>query len=503
MKIYLTGHTCRYAAEQMLLTLFPGEHPEYPEGEPAGDRAELSYFEGEKRGTAVCRLVRGGGVFRGRAAFEHSRMTDALSRARLIQRAVALSFYRAARASGVEKPVWGALTGIRPGKLMANLLQAGLSDRAALSKFMRDYDADASRAKLCLRTARAELKTAATLSPRDICLYIGIPFCPTRCAYCSFVSLSVEKSMGLIPEYLSALDREIEETAAVVKELGLRPVAVYMGGGTPTTLSAGQLDALCAKLESAFDFSSVREYTAEAGRPDTITREKLEAFKRHGVTRVSVNPQTMDDRVLAAIGRNHTAADVLTALRAVRETGGFLVNMDLIAGLPTDTPEGFEKTLETVLSLAPENVTVHTLALKKGSRIMREDTPLPSSAAVGKMITAADEALLKAGYLPYYLYRQKYMSGGFENVGWQRGGTEGLYNICIMEELCSVVALGGGGSTKLCLDCGRIERLFDPKYPAEYIEHIEKVLADKRKIVQLLAEPAGSASLQEDSFNAL
>ena len=503
MKMYLNGHDCRYAAEQMLLTLFPGEHPEYPEGKPSGDRAELSYFEGKKRGTAVCRLVREGRSFRGRAAFEHSRAPDALSRARLMQRVVALSFYRAARASGVEKPVWGALTGIRPGKLMSKLLQEGLSDRAALSKFTHDYDADTSRAKLCLHTAHAGLETEAALEPRDICLYIGIPFCPTRCAYCSFVSLSVEKSMKRIPEYLAALDREIDETAAVVKKLGLRPIAVYMGGGTPTTLSPSQLDRLCAKLENTFDFSSVREYTVEAGRPDTITHEKLEALKRHGVTRVSVNPQTMDDRVLAAIGRKHTAADVLTALRAVRETGGFLVNMDLIAGLPADTPEGFQKTLKTVLLLAPENVTVHTLALKKGSGIMREDTPLPPPGDVGEMITAADEALFQAGYLPYYLYRQKYMSGGFENVGWQKDGTESLYNICIMEELCSIIALGGGGSTKLCMGNGRIERLFDPKYPAEYIGNIEKVLADKRKIVQLLTEPAGPASLQEDHIHAL
>lgn len=503
MKIYLFGHDCRYAAEQMLLTLFPGERPEYPDGTPEGDRAELSYFEGTARATAVCRFVRGGDVFVGRAAADRAKMTDDLSRARLLQRIVALSFYRAALNAGIKKPVWGALTGIRPGKLMSRLLQEGLSDRAALSKFVRDYDADPSRAKLCLYTAHAGLDCEKSLAPKDICLYIGIPFCPTRCAYCSFVSISVEKSMKRIPEYLAALDREIEETAAVIKELKLRPVAVYMGGGTPTTLSAPQLDALCTKLEETFDFSAVREYTVEAGRPDTITREKLAALKSHGVTRVSVNPQTMDDRVLAAIGRKHTAADVLEALDAVRQAGGFLINMDLIAGLPADTPEGFQKTLETVLSLDPENVTVHTLALKKGSGIMREDTPLPPPEAVGEMITAADEALFSAGFLPYYLYRQKYMSGGFENVGWQKGGTESLYNICIMEELCSIVALGGGGSTKLCMGAGRIERLFDPKYPVEYIESIEKVLADKHKITQLLARPQGPAGLQEDRYHAL
>jgi oxygen-independent coproporphyrinogen-3 oxidase len=498
MKLYLSGHDCRYAAEQMLLTLFPGERPEYPDGAPEGERAELTLFEGEKRLTAVCRLVRGGKTFLGRAVVSKSEMTDALVRARLTQRAVSLSFYRAALASGVEKPVWGSLTGIRPGKLMSRLLEQGLSDRAALTEFVRLYDADPSRAELCLHTAHAALAAERSLAPQDVCLYVGIPFCPTRCAYCSFVSISVQKSMKRIPEYLAALDREIDATAETVKALSLRPVALYMGGGTPTTLSAAQLDTLCGKLETAFDLSSLREYTVEAGRPDTITREKLEALKRHGVTRVSVNPQTMDDSVLEAIGRKHTAQDVLNALAAVRQTGGFSVNMDLIAGLPADTPERFDSTLRTVLSLSPENVTVHTLALKKGSGIMRGETPVPDAAAVGEMIAAANAALFACEYRPYYLYRQKYMSGGFENVGWQKGGTESFYNICIMEELCSIFALGGGASTKLCMGNGRIERLFDPKYPDEYIDGIAKIVSDKEKIVQLLSRPANREGPQED-----
>ena len=502
MKMYLTGHDCRYAAEQMLLTLFPGERPEYPEGAPEGDRAELAYFEGAKRDTAVCRLVRGGKTFSGRSSVSRAEMTDELTRARATQRAVSLSFYRAALASGVEKPVWGSLTGIRPGKLMSRLLEQGLSDRAAVTEFVRLYSADRSRAELCLHTAHAGIAAERSLAPRDVCLYVGIPFCPTRCAYCSFVSISVQKSMKRIPDFLAALDREIDATAAAVQELGLRPVALYMGGGTPTTLSAQQLDALCAKLENSFDLSALREYTVEAGRPDTITPEKLDALKRHGVTRVSVNPQTMDDRVLEAIGRKHTAADVLTALDAVRQTGGFAVNMDLIAGLPADSPARFDKTLETVLALAPENITVHTLALKKGSGIMREDTPLPDAKAVGEMIAAANAALFESGYRPYYLYRQKYMSGGFENVGWQKGGTESLYNICIMEELCSILALGVGGSTKLCTGGGRIERVFDPKYPDEYIANIGKIIADKDKIVQLLA-PSTGVGLQEDNTHGL
>jgi len=488
MKLYLFGHDYKYAVEQILLTLFPEERPEYVSEAPSGDRAELYLYESGLRPTALCRLFIGGCEYRGRAGVDAGRITDELSRSKYLQRIIKLSFYRAALRSGKEKPVWGALTGIRPGKLLSKLLEDGMSDRAALYSFMRDNDVSRERALLCLHTAHAGLDCARSLLPGDICLYVGIPFCPTRCSYCSFVSQSVQKSMKLIPTYLEVLYREIEATAEVVKSLNLRPISVYMGGGTPTTLSAAQLDILCQKLESSFDLSALREYTVEAGRPDTITADKLEALKRHGVTRVSVNPQTMDDKVLEAIGRKHTARDVLDALDLVSSVGGLQVNMDLIAGLPLDTPETFAYTLDTVLRLNPENITVHTLALKKGSEIMLGNTQRPEPEAVGKMLDFANAALFSAGYVPYYLYRQKYMSGGFENVGWQRAHTENIYNICIMEELCSIFSVGGGASTKLCLGSGRIERIFDPKYPTEYIQSIEKLISDKKRIPELMAQ---------------
>ncbi|PKM72358.1 MAG: coproporphyrinogen dehydrogenase HemZ [Firmicutes bacterium HGW-Firmicutes-16] len=479
MKLYLFNHDYRYAVEQILLTLFPDERPEYPQEEPTGDRAELYLFTASSRHTAVCRLYLNGKEFRGRANVSSSQITDEISKSKYLQRIIKLSFYRAALISGKSKPVWGALTGIRPGKLLSNLLESGLSDKAALSKYIHDNDVSPERALLCLHTAHAGMDCAKSLDKNDICIYLGIPFCPTRCSYCSFVSQSVQKSMKLIPDFLTALYREIDATAEVINKLGLRPVSVYMGGGTPTTLSALQLDELCSRLETTFDFSAIREYTVEAGRPDTITREKLEALKRHGVTRVSVNPQTMDNAVLAAIGRKHTAQDILDALKIVSEVGGFAVNMDLIAGLPLDTPPGFKNTLDKVLALHPENITVHTLSLKKGSRITLGDTTRPSAEDVGKMIDYANSALFSAEYEPYYLYRQKYMSGGFENIGWQRSHTENIYNICIMEELCSIISMGGGASTKLCLGKGRIERIFNPKYPAEYIESINKIVDAK------------------------
>ena len=483
MRLYFSGHDCRYAAEQSLLMLFPGEKPEYPEGSPSGERCELRVSRGAKYTVCTALLVRSGAAFRGRAQAENPDPADEYALRGCENRLVKLAFYRAALASGLPKPEWGSLSGVRPAKLMDAYLREGLSPRAAKGRFMREYFVSGSRAQLCLDAALAAQEAARSLDERDVCLYVGIPFCPTRCAYCSFVSQSVEKSMKLMEPFLDALLLDIRATAAETRRAGLRPVALYMGGGTPTTLSAAQLDRLCAALEREFDLSALREYTVEAGRPDTITAEKLRVLRAHGVGRVSVNPQTMSDSVLEAIGRCHTAQDIVDALALVRECGGFEVNMDLIAGLPTDTAGGFSRTLDAVLSLAPENVTVHTLSLKRGSGLTLAGRPLPEAGEVRAMLDEAMERLAGSGYAPYYLYRQKNTAGGFENVGWTKPGSENLYNICIMEELCSILAMGAGGSTKLVADGGkRIKRFIAPKYPQEYINAAPGFAAGKERI---------------------
>ncbi len=483
MRLYFSGHDCRYAAEQSLLMLFPGEKPEYPEGSPSGERCELRVSRGAKYTVCTALLVRSGAAFRGRAQAENPDPADEYALRGCENRLVKLAFYRAALASGLPKPEWGSLSGVRPAKLVDAYLREGLSPRAAKGRFMREYFVSGSRAQLCLDAALAAQEAARSLDERDVCLYVGIPFCPTRCAYCSFVSQSVEKSMKLMEPFLDALLLDIRATAAETRLAGLRPVALYMGGGTPTTLSAAQLDRLCAALEREFDLSALREYTVEAGRPDTITAEKLRVLRAHGVGRVSVNPQTMSDSVLEAIGRRHTAQDIVDALALVRECGGFEVNMDLIAGLPTDTAGGFSRTLDAVLSLAPENVTVHTLSLKRGSGLTLAGRPLPEAGEVRAMLDEAMERLAGSGYAPYYLYRQKNMAGGFENVGWTKPGSENLYNICIMEELCSILAMGAGGSTKLVADGGkRIKRFIAPKYPQEYINAAPGFAAGKERI---------------------
>ena len=489
MKIYLKGHDYKYALEQMLLTMFPSERPEYPQRPEPGDWMTVSLSKGPVYTTAFCTLSLGDSRYRGSARIKTELLQGELITDRYCQRLIKNSIYRAALASGLKRPPWGALTGVRPGKLLCALMSSGLSEEEAVKKFIRDYDVTPERAELCLQTARVTLRETAALEEKDICLYVGIPFCPTRCSYCSFVSQSVEKSMKLIAPFLEALLTEVRETAAVINSLGLRVVSVYMGGGTPTTLSAAQLDTLLAALEREFDLSHIREYTVEAGRPDTITEDKLTVLKKHGVDRVSVNPQSMSDSVLEAIGRKHTAGDIIAALNKVRAEGGFAVNMDLIAGLPTDTAEAFSRTLDTVISLKPENITVHTLSLKKGSGITLAGTALPEAAEVGRMLDDAKEKLGEAGYAPYYLYRQKFMSGGFENVGWAKPGYENLYNVCIMEELCSIIAMGGGGSTKLIRpgDARNI-RIMEPKYPLEYINSIEKTCLDKGRIAEFYNE---------------
>ncbi|SHI19070.1 oxygen-independent coproporphyrinogen-3 oxidase [Sporobacter termitidis DSM 10068] len=484
MILELKGHDYKYAVEQIMLMMYPDERPVYGIAGADTLSAEVCLTYGETCATAVTRVYSGDRVYRGLSRARRALLTDKLAADRLLQKILKLSFYKAAREATGKTPVWGALTGIRPGKLASGLLERGFTERRARAVLENEYFVSPERAALCIDTARASLDVKKTLEARDIALYVGIPFCPTRCHYCSFVSHSVEKSIKLIAPFLEALHREIDALAPLVHDLGLNVAAVYIGGGTPTTLDDRQLDRLMVKLRASFDLTNIREYTVEAGRPDTITPEKLEAIRRNGADRISINPQSMSDGVLRAIGRRHTAQDMVNAVARARAAGFDCINMDLIAGLPADTAGTFASSLDAVLSLDPENVTVHTLALKKGTRLTLEGTDLPGAGEVSAMLDYAGERLRGGGYEPYYLYRQKFMSGGFENVGWCREGSASLYNILIMEELATILALGGGGVTKLVRqDSGRIERIFNLKYPYEYIENIDRVLEHKARIV--------------------
>ena len=402
------------------------------------------------------------------------------------RRAMGRCFFLAARALTGTTPPWGMLTGVRPVKLPTRSLLAGATPEQARKEMEEDLYVSPRRARLAVDCAQASAAVDKALSPNQVSLYIGIPFCPTRCAYCSFVSADVGRTLKLLDPYVDALITELEETGRVLKEAGLSVYSLYMGGGTPTTLSAQQLDRVLSAARTHLPLEGCVEYTVEAGRPDTITRDKLLVLKDQGIGRISINPQTLEDEVLRAIGRRHCAQDILDAYALAREVGFQSINMDLIAGLPRDSVHGFARSLEGVLALKPENITVHTLALKKGSGLMDRPELLPSGQEVAQMVELSLDALEAGDYRPYYLYRQKYMSGSLENVGWCRQGQESIYNIIMMEELQTVVSVGGGGVTKLVdRQAGKILRLPNPKYPHDYLSSLDKVLAQKQELASL------------------
>ncbi len=472
MKIELIGNDQKYAVEQALLTLLPSERPTYGKIDRDAD-TRWAIVELHEDGDNLTVLTTLG--MDGKEASDTAHYTlfgDAYAREGQRRHTIGNGFFAVAhRLLGIT-PAWGSLNGVRPTKVALQLLQEG--DEAYAERVLQEtFFVSPARRRLAIECAKVGQNAAKDLQKNDISLYVGIPFCPTRCAYCSFVSQSVEKSFDLVEPYLASLFDEIDAAAQMVAELHLRIRSFYMGGGTPTTLTAAQMDRLLSKLETAFDFSHLGELTIEAGRPDTIDAEKLAVLRAHQVTRISVNPQSMNDRVLSAIGRRHTADDIRRAMEQVQKAQFPHINMDLIAGLPADTPESFVASLNEVLSFGVDNITVHTLSLKKGSNLVREGAPLPDGIAVGEMLDYANETLRAKHFSPYYLYRQKYMSGSFENVGWTLPGGEGLYNIYIMEELHSILSLGAGGSTKMVGD-GKIVRVFNAKYPHEYMERPEK-----------------------------
>ncbi len=484
MYLKLIHHEYKYAVEQIMLILFPGQLPDYSPAPAGADQAVSSLSVSDTWATARTELHWQGRSAVGISRVRADRLTDELTRDRLLQRILKQSFYKAAVACTGVTPPWGALTGIRPAKLASKALKESGSEAEVRRLFHREFFVSRERTELALAAAKASLAAEQKLEKDDISLYVGIPFCPTRCAYCSFVSTDVQRSLKLVEPYLAALDREIDAVAEYLPQAGARVRTIYIGGGTPTTLSAGQLEHLIAHLRRRLDLSRLAEFTVEAGRPDTITAEKMAVLREMGVDRVSVNPQSMRDEVLKAMGRSHTAADILNAYEIVRRSGIPIVNMDLIAGLPRDTAAGFRSTLDHVIALKPENITVHTLALKKGARLMMEREGLPSGEETAAMLDYAWQALADSGQIPYYLYRQKYMSGALENIGWCSPGTEGLYNICIMEELHSILALGAGGSTKLTNPAtGKIVRITNPKYPQQYLERIDELCQAKAELV--------------------
>lgn len=379
-------------------------------------------------------------------------------------------------------PPWGILTGVRPAKLMTKLVSS-MGKEGAQQYFINELKVSEEKTALALMVAENEAPLMEINTEKSFSLYISIPFCPSRCSYCSFISHSNESAKKLMPSYVEKLCEEIRLTGDIARELGLTLESIYMGGGTPTALSAELLKKVTDAVSESFPVSSVREYTIEAGRPDSVDYEKLEVIKNCGATRISINPQTFSDDVLKTIGRNHTAQMTVDAFLKAREKGFDNINMDLIAGLPTDTLQNYGETLRKALSFSPENITVHTLALKRSSTIVTEKRDTNSGEIASDMLSLTQKSLLDAGYIPYYMYRQSKCLGNLENVGWAKKGYEGLYNVYMMEEIHSVFAVGAGAVTKLKAPYdSSIERVFNYKYPYEYIGSFDEIIKRKEQI---------------------
>ena len=394
----------------------------------------------------------------------------------------AIAVGRAIFAAGKELlghiPPWGILTGVRPAKIASALLADG-NGILKTKRILRDeYFLNHQKAALAVSVATNEAKILKKLGRNTCSIYISIPFCPSRCAYCSFVSYTTPRLLSLIDDYLDAMMRELEEKVDAINKLGLTISTVYIGGGTPTTLSAEQLKKLLSHLDSLIDINSLQEFTLEAGRPDTITAEKLAVAKEYGVTRISVNPQTLNDDILREIGRKHTKEDFYKAYAIAKDSGIKDINVDLIAGLPGDDFKNFSETIDRIIELAPTNITVHTFCVKKASDILKNNTNMYSLSGgdAAKSVSYSQINTKFAGYKPYYMYRQKNTVGNLENVGFSIEGHEGLYNVYMMEEVQSIFAVGAGAVTKLVTynddntDKPLIKRIFNPKYPYEYLD---------------------------------
>ena len=437
--------------------------------------------EGAETGDGCAELFPGG-------LQEHSMNLPPDAGRKEIRNAVKTVLYRQlAQATGRELP-WGNLTGIRPTKIPMDLLNERWKSVDIISHMQERYFVSASKAELATRVALTERKILDALPyKKGYSLYIGIPFCPTVCLYCSFSSSPLSLWENRVDAYLDALIREMKACADLMKGFELQ--SIYIGGGTPTTLTPAQMDRLLSALEQYYDRTYVREITVEAGRPDTITGEKLKVLKDHGIGRISINPQSMNQKTLDTIGRRHTVKEVFEAFALARDLGFSDINMDTIVGLPGEGIEEVRHTMETLAGMSPENITVHSLALKRAARLKLQidsyaaQSFTNSDAIMDMTRTVCEEASL----FPYYLYRQKNMAGNFENVGYARPGKEGLYNILIMEEVQSILALGAGAMTKLVEGNGLIERIENVKNIEQYIDRIDEMIGRKRVIPEKMA----------------
>ena len=471
MNIYI-NHEFHYETENLVRQFFPNEKLNVIQGIPE-QTVQNDIISSVKDGEIYTE-------FSGESESCHFDDTDT----KTIERKMAVCLYNVfVRVTGRKQP-WGILTGVRPIKLFRRLSEQGGKDYAK-DYFINKLLVSEEKTDLSAVTEGYERKILELSKPRSFSLYISIPFCPSRCSYCSFVSQSIEKAQKLIEPYLELLCKEIEYTAKIAGECKLQLESVYIGGGTPTTLNAQQLEKLIDTVNKSFDMTNCREFTVEAGRPDTIDSDKLTAILNGGADRISINPQTLNDSVLEVIGRKHDSEQTISAYKLARKVGFKHINMDLIAGLPTDTVESFKNTLDRICELSPESITVHTLAMKRSSRLTQEGNAVDTDKEVpaAKMLRYCEKKLFEENYHPYYLYRQTRMEGNLENVGWSKDGYDGIYNVFVMDETHTILGCGAGAVSKLKKPMSEeLSRIFNYKYPYEYINGFEEMLKRKEQV---------------------
>ena len=477
MTLILNGEINVYYIQTLCMIFFPGE--KFVENQEITDETpimDITVSNGETDSYAKATLT-----YKGKTSTAEKTVDYAPDVTK--QRTAKIAAGNVVLAVGSEvlgyRPSWGMLTGVRPSKVAMEMLLNGYSKTKVKRILTSDYSVIPKKAALAIDIAQREQRIIGTPDVRDCSIYVSIPFCPSRCAYCSFVSYTTKKLLGLIPEYVEKLCGELSELLDTVKELGLNLKTVYIGGGTPTILTAEQLTRVLSVVSSKIDPATLEEYTLEGGRPDTIDAEKLKIAKEFGVTRISVNPQSLNDYVIKSIGRNHTRDDFYRAYDVARNSGIKCINTDLIVGLPGDNFKYFSATFDKILSLEPENITVHTFCIKKAAEILQTNNKVYSirGGDSGKCVDYSQLKSLNAGYVPYYMYRQKNTVGNFENVGFAKEGMEGLYNIYMMEEVHSILGVGAGAVTKLVeyypanVSSTKITRHFNHKYPYEHLEN--------------------------------
>ena len=476
MILHINGNISRYYVETLCMIFFPGstfgENEKYEDGVPEVTVSVQS--DAHKSATAYVSIKLNDKICDATETVEYSENIN-------IATHESIAAGRAMLAAGKELlgyiPPWGILTGVRPAKVAAGLLTSGKGIIKS-KRIMRDeYFLNPQKAALAVSVASTEIRITRKMPQKTCSLYISIPFCPTRCAYCSFVSYTTPRLLSMIEDYLDALLLDLGDTLDTIKKLGMSVSTVYIGGGTPTTLSPKQLERLLSFIDQRIDVSKLLEFSLEAGRPDTITREKLTIAKSHGITRISVNPQTLSDDILREIGRRHTVEDFFNAYNLAKEIGFSDINVDLIAGLPGDDFKNFSETIDRVIDLAPTNITVHTFSVKKASDALKNNSGVYSLSGgdAAKSVSYSQIKTKFAGYKPYYMYRQKNTVGNLENVGFSIDGHESYYNIYMMEEIQTIFAVGAGAVTKLVkcdkpfMQNAEIKRIFRPKYPYEYL----------------------------------